>query len=142
MDGFQRSTRELELPTRLQRDRGALTLQRDQLAALADRLPVEALETRQHFLDARPVRLVRQGRVIGQGKAEFLVLGADTELVLGLFAGGEIGRQLVQIFNGSTFAARIIRAAHAKRPCRSKCPQQIWGCCPVNKGLPVRFTAM
>ena len=51
-----------------------------------------------------------------QRKAEFLVLGADPERVAWLATTGKIGGQLVEMFDGGTFAALVIRAAHAKAP--------------------------
>src|SRR5690606_25454436 len=93
VDVLQRGARQLELPARLQADRGGialgvLLLHGDDVAALLDRRPAEAGQTLQHGADARRAVIAGAAETVLQ-EAEFLVLGPDAPLSLGLHAFGQ-----------------------------------------------------
>jgi hypothetical protein len=94
VDGLERRAGEFQLAAGLEADVGAALLQADQMPALHDRRPAEAVaQPFEHGAD-------RAGAFIGQRRqgleivAEFLVLGADPPVLGRLAAGFEIRGEL------------------------------------------------
>ena len=82
----ERRARELELPARLERDRGMVALERDERAPvdLADRLPSEAaLEKRRENPHDAPFSLVGNRPSVRRVDAELLGFGPDAPPICG-----------------------------------------------------------
>ena len=97
---LHRSTGQLQLSGRLQRDRRVALLQSDDLVGVGDRSAAEAaLQALQQVADRAglPVRrLVGRGGEIGEPEAELLVLGAQAELRRRLAADRKVVGKLLQ----------------------------------------------
>ncbi len=95
---LQRRAREFELAGGLQRHRGAVLFQRDQVTAFQHRGPAELGQTLEHGADAlRP--LIRRRAQVGEAEAELLVLGADAPVFGRLVAGSEVVDELLLGFD-------------------------------------------
>src|SRR5690606_33152421 len=81
-------------PGRLERDRRAVAQQRDGAAVLVDLFPAEAGQSAQQGLDPALAVERRRAQVV-EAETELLVLGADAPIRLRLFAGGDVGDELV-----------------------------------------------
>ena len=94
MDVFQLGTRQLELSGRLQGNRGIITQQGDDVAALLDRLPAEAGQSLEQGADAVFTLVDRRAQVI-KPESEFFVFGADPPILRRTRARGMKGDELI-----------------------------------------------
>ena len=99
VDVFQHAAGEFQLAGRLQRDRGAVAQQGDDLAVLFHRLPAKTGQSLQQGFDAALAFEGGRAQVI-QAEAELLVLGADAPLLRRLLPGGDVVDQLAAVGDG------------------------------------------
>ena len=112
---FQLGSRKFELAGRFQADRAVIgSEQRDDVAILDDRLPVECREAHQQVADS--AGFVIGGRaVVGRAENKLLVLGADPPILLWLLPGREGREQIVAALDWRAFA--VVRpSGHLQRP--------------------------
>src|SRR5690606_19487245 len=113
VDRFQRRAGELELAAGLQRHAGAVLGEGDDVVALLDGRPAEALQPlEQRAYAARA--LVGQRPEVVERIAELLVLGADAPSLRWLAAGLEIFDELS--LAGDDFALALRWSGHASIP--------------------------
>ena len=95
---LERRARQLELAGGLQADRAVDAGQRDDLAALFDRLPAELGQAQQEVADAARLFPGRRA-MVADAIDELLMLGADPPVLARLLAAGEHGQQIVAVFD-------------------------------------------
>ena len=101
VDGLDRGTGQLQLPTRFKRHIRAVLFQPDQFAALRHRGPVVAVaQPLQHHPD-RPFTFVGQRLVGVFAIAKLFVLCTDAPLIFGLASVRQIFGQLFVTLNGA-----------------------------------------
>ncbi len=111
MDGLALLAGKLDLAARLDRNRGALALKRQDPAVLLFGLPTEALgEPPQHVLDAAGAG-EGQGAAVASRNRDLLVLGADPPILARLAAALDMPDQIVFALN--RFAHKRTRALTA-----------------------------
>jgi hypothetical protein len=117
VDGTQGLARELELPTRLERDAAAPLGQGDQVPALADALPAIRLGDRLEERSDPPLPLVRHRGTIVFVEPDLLVLGAHAPVLRRLLPAAHVLDQLVDRLDGSLeIERRRGLFAHARPP--------------------------
>ena len=95
VDRLKRRARKLQLPARFERDIRPVLGQADQLAALFQRLPAMAVAQAFQNRQNRPLPRIGDGFQRVLAIAEFLVLGSDAPVLLGLAAAFQIFGQLL-----------------------------------------------
>src|ERR1700730_15987309 len=118
MDRLERGAAQLELATRLERDRTSSIIgQRDGIAVFEDRLPTEAGHLSQQRADSgRP--FIGHPAQIGTAKNEFFVLGADPPRSRRLAAPLEVFDELPLVRDRRSWRAR--RGGHARQNSQDK----------------------